>query len=431
MKGFKYNLKEEFMKKKVLSCFMLLLFCMGINFVFGDSDYDWIQIEPPNKPSPGRMGHKMVYDSLREVVVLFGGEYDNDCEMNDTWEFDGTTWVQKFPTTVPRTRDFFGMAYDSDRNVTVVFGGEDWPASLNDTWEWDGNNWTQIHTANRPGTRAHINMAYDKKRKQIVLFGGWQWYNTLGDTWVYDGVDWTRKYPATSPPRTQNNLLVYDEKREVVVLFGGSIHNQGIVYDDTWEWDGENWEERYPVDFPSPREEPCGTYDSINGKVILYGGGGEADTWAYDGSNWEFIPTDNSPGSRGHASMAYQKKNNTIVLFGGYQDGFTDHHWELFLGTHCVFGPENQPLTFTRLKGKPINETFEWESCGGQGLLKINNNRVSSAYVYLNDTLVTGPSDFNQNIDYLEFNVNLLEGTNILEVELRGKPGGMLEISFE
>ena len=39
------------------------------------------------------------------------------------------------------------MAYDSARDVVVLFGGETNDDFAGDTWEWDGVNWTQVGTA--------------------------------------------------------------------------------------------------------------------------------------------------------------------------------------------------------------------------------------------------------------------------------------------
>lgn len=97
----------------------------------------------------------------------------------------------------------------------------------------------------------------------------------------------------------------------------------------------------------------------------------------------------------------------------------------------CVFGPEEQPLSFVRKKGKPGPEFIEWESCGGVGKMIIQNQRVSSAIIFLNGEQIAAPSDFNQAINVLLFDISLIEGSNLLEVELRGKPGGELLIRFE
>jgi hypothetical protein len=46
-----------------------------------------------------RAGHAMAYDAARGQVVLFGG-WDRSYS-NDTWVWDGTNWVQKFPANAP------------------------------------------------------------------------------------------------------------------------------------------------------------------------------------------------------------------------------------------------------------------------------------------------------------------------------------------
>jgi hypothetical protein len=117
-------------------------------------------------------------------------------------------------------------------------------------------------------------------------------------------------------------------------------------------------------------------------------------------------------------------KHNRILLFGGHSDvhGVFDDTWILSKG--CTYGPEDQPVVFTRKKGKPVVETFKWVSCGGPGLLKIFINKMSSAKIYLNGGTIASPKDFNKNITHLEFEIELLEDKNILQVTLNSKPGG-------
>ena len=73
------------------------------------------------------------YDSVRKRVISFGG-LQSTTYFNDTWEWDGTSWVQQFPNNPPPVRGGHGMAYDSTRKRIVVFGGRDLTAlKLNDT----------------------------------------------------------------------------------------------------------------------------------------------------------------------------------------------------------------------------------------------------------------------------------------------------------
>jgi hypothetical protein len=91
--------------------------------------------------------------------------------LNDTWVWDGTNWVQKFPANSPPGAIGHAMAYDAARGQVVLFGGWD-GSGLNDTWVWDGSNWVQKFPANPPGRYWHA-MAYDAARGQVVLFGGY------------------------------------------------------------------------------------------------------------------------------------------------------------------------------------------------------------------------------------------------------------------
>lgn len=95
--------------------------------------------------------------------------------------------------------------------------------------------------------------------------------------------------------------------------------------------------------------------------------------------------------------------------------------------TVTVFGPE----TFERGKGKPVTETrsFAVSNPRADALLRIEVNRVSSAVITINGVQVFGPSDFNQNVTFLESAVALL-AENELAVELRGNPGGTLTVEI-
>lgn len=93
---------------------------------------------------------------------------------------------------------------------------------------------------------------------------------------------------------------------------------------------------------------------------------------------------------------------------------------------------------YVRVDGAPNNvvQQFDWP-LGGPALLRVTNGSledstvetVSSSIIKINGTLVFGPAEFNQNVHQLEKAILLAPGTNTLEVELRGRPGG--EISCQ
>ena len=62
----------------------------------------WLQIHPSTAPA-GRQGHAMAYDFARSRVVLFGGA-NGGGSLADTWEWDGTNWSRRNPTSSPSAR---------------------------------------------------------------------------------------------------------------------------------------------------------------------------------------------------------------------------------------------------------------------------------------------------------------------------------------
>ena len=75
------------------------------------------------------------------------------------------------------------MAFHAGSGVTVLFGGIENPTRFNDTWEWNGTNWVQTETTG-PAPRYDISMAYDSARGVCVLFGGLG-SSIFDDTWEY------------------------------------------------------------------------------------------------------------------------------------------------------------------------------------------------------------------------------------------------------
>jgi hypothetical protein len=148
----------------------------------------------------------MTYDSLRERVVLFGGvevisQYDG-IRHDETWEWDGSTWVDVAiePNARPSARFDHAMAFDSARGRVVLFGGFS-TGYLRDTWELiDGTRWMRASSGG-PEERTGPAMVYDSLRERVLLFGGSGYeprYSRRGgdiwysDTWEYGGKPWGR-----------------------------------------------------------------------------------------------------------------------------------------------------------------------------------------------------------------------------------------------
>lgn len=226
------------------------------------------------------------------ALILFGGR--DQAVFGDTWRWNGNSWLQLAPSMSPPARLNHTMAYDSHRGVVVLFGGiASSEPSLDDTWEWNGANWTQMPPASNPSglrRRGHA-MAYDPIRQRTVLFGGHPiGLSSSNETWEWDGITWLQRFPSSVPAPRSSHAMCWDDDRQRIVLFGGAINNQwASAANDTWDWDGTNWAERTPALGPNPvpRVEYAMTYDRANRQVVLFGGatGGLSlfwDTWTHE-----------------------------------------------------------------------------------------------------------------------------------------------------
>jgi hypothetical protein len=161
-------------------------------------EYDgatWQQITTATTPG-ARVGARMVYDEAHQQLVLSGGEPERFVQANDlfvdTWTFDGNDWTDRTPASgqVPRMR--FGMAYDSSRQRVWAFGG--WTndntfvsSELNDTLQWDGTTWQTVTPLVSPPRMGGLEMIYDPTRDELLIVGGAgdDESSTINATWVY------------------------------------------------------------------------------------------------------------------------------------------------------------------------------------------------------------------------------------------------------
>jgi hypothetical protein len=280
----------------------------------------WMRVS--DNPPMANRGMRTVYDSHRDVVVMFGGWLDQTGEhTNLTWEFDGVVWQQIDTSTSPPARIWHGMAYDSTRQVVVLYGGEDQSTVLYDTWEYDGSTWTQVVTPNFAAASYGFGMAFDSCRERVVLYGG-NGDNSI--TWEYDGLDWQQVLTTNFPGHNFLTAMVFDAGRCRAILFGGG-NNQ------TWEYDGVDWEQVITPHQPLSRWAHAMAYNPLSGKVVLFGGygpeypSGEAlgDTWEYDGVDWLETSPPGSPAAREQHTMAFDSVSGKVLLFGGFGRGDT------------------------------------------------------------------------------------------------------------
>jgi hypothetical protein len=119
---------------------------------------------------PSRWGQSMAYDEAGQAVVLFGGfrGATSPMRLSDTWVWSGNEWRHAAPSSNPSPRGHCGLAFDLLRRRLVLFGGCTYGGARTlyhaDTWEWAGTTWISRSptsspsplTATRTGIRPYL-----------------------------------------------------------------------------------------------------------------------------------------------------------------------------------------------------------------------------------------------------------------------------------
>jgi hypothetical protein len=332
----------------------------------------WSLIVPEGSFPGGRDSHGMVYDAVRQKVVVFGGY------LADVIELTGSTWERVLLWNWPPGQDAHTMAYDSDRDVVFMYGGgspESWElnvatgvwswyyvlgpngragstvvydsyrrkmllfggrqrsqgtygSKLGDTWEWDtvGHTWANVSPGGSPSARDGQAMAYDAIHNRTVLFGGSDVNNAAnGETWLWNGSSWSNVTSGAGGPSPRfGHAMAYDAVRRVVVLFGGT--NGSTNFNDVWEWNGDtlHWQQIFPSgSLPAGRAYAAlSWFDPTTPGVAMFGGVGAGstllnDTWIWNGTTWKAATGGTPPSPRQHPAMVYASAAKRLVLYGG------------------------------------------------------------------------------------------------------------------
>ncbi|MBP7433123.1 hypothetical protein KA996_06220 [bacterium] len=271
----------------------------------------------------------MAYDSNRGKTILFGGRIRSGggTQINaETWEWDGENWTKLEPSVSPSARFNHSMIYDSKRGKILLFGGETDSGYLDETWEWNGESWSLIAPQNKPSPRSSHSMIYDTALGVAILFGGKTFLGSNDETWVWDGKNWLELTPNKKPSRRWSSAMCYDSAKNRAVLFGGiaEVGNEEEyeINNETWEWDGENWEKLEPENTPSPQYGHSMIFDSSYKKTVMFGGFFSNETWEWNGEDWSLLNLEANPSSRQFMGMVYDSAREKTVLISGMTDFF-------------------------------------------------------------------------------------------------------------
>lgn len=293
----------------------------------------FIRRYPAHSPA-GRQSHMMVYDSKREQIVLFGGRTAT-VELADTWIYKNGDWQEVATTTAPTGRVFAGIAYDRDRDRILLYGGQRLSddkktiVDLTDLWELDGLTWTRV-LENGPTTQKPI-MVYDEARQQIVMLG----HNDLFETsmYTYDAAEHTfQSVTAESMPCVNEAGIAWARDLEKVVVVGGACLSTdpakiSTATEEVWAWDGgAAWTKLNATTIVFRGVNQAVMYDAARNYLVVFGGAiafsttAQAVNYVYAPEDFVYATDDTSPGPRSLFAMTTDPINNTVWLLGGINE---------------------------------------------------------------------------------------------------------------
>lgn len=316
---------------------------------------EWRDITPSVGPlPPGRIGHGIAYDPLRDRLVVFGGEAADGTPLNDLWEWDGSRWYEVGSGPDGADRTHLCMSWDGEAERVLVYGGVD--DGDGRVWGWNGSDW-QYGKSFKFQQRSYCAMAWDPTRGAVALHGGVGDFNPIHPledprevdkrTKRFDvgsGMDWVEHTAAGVWPREEAALGLSGGVSGVRFL-GGPL---GFEH---WVWTGTSWQIRTTPcmsDTPKPPERLLPAAASRQGLPWFFGGARfdpdqpysfgprYSDLWQWwprADQCWQTFDSDNIdpwPTARRGAAMAWDAAGSRLVLFGGDaggQQGATREVW--------------------------------------------------------------------------------------------------------
>ncbi|HEX7899381.1 MAG TPA: kelch repeat-containing protein [Planctomycetota bacterium] len=252
----------------------------------------WFTITPANAPPSARFASSLIYDPLRDRLILFGGQIGT-AAIAELWEFRITT-LQWFPLTAsgipPSPRHHHSAIYDAGRARMVVFGGENGSLYAQDSValslpDAGAIGWTTISvTGSAPKPRTRHSAVYDDTGRRMIIFGGIDGNTGDGsflaqDTWSLDlqpslVSTWTEITAAGPPGFREGHTAVWDSMNRQMVVFGG-FDDSTIANAEVWTLSLENagtWALLTPVSAAGDRAYGAAIFDPVLVRMTFFGG---------------------------------------------------------------------------------------------------------------------------------------------------------------
>ena len=278
--------------------------------------HDWTELEPAQSPSP-RAFYAFDVDPLRKELVLYGGGvppagFFGLTSDDETWIWDGATWVQRFPATNPVVNQFGELAFCGASQRLVL----QMPMSPVTTWEWSGFDWISHPNSGSPIVSSDdFDIAADPRTGEVVLWKAGK--NNPRETWTWAGQQWVRVASTTNTLQGASGETAVDWSSNQVVWFGQSDTG-------TWRWNGVAWslvqdqapKERYLIAWDSTRDE----FVMVEDYAFYQAPPERMETWLMDDSGLREVAVGAPPNDNvGYRSLVHDPVSGMTLLQGGVQ----------------------------------------------------------------------------------------------------------------
>ncbi|MEQ9499329.1 MAG: hypothetical protein RIT81_20765 [Deltaproteobacteria bacterium] len=375
----------------------------------------WTRVGAGVAPT-GSINANLVYDPLRDRMVLFGGRTLGAAPVEETWEWDGTTWLEIVDEGAA-ARSTWSATWDAGRGSVVRLGldgvldawtGADWARIETDgaqpsathvvhdaardvlvavdplavrVWELAATTWVEVAAATSPPPTRETTLFYDSRSQRPTLIGGKGDLgpdSVLEDTWTWDGSTWTHTTLGTPDVDTGNLRVVEMVSEGRLLMFGGLTGR-------TWFEEDGVWRDATPAPGPTPRVGPMAAWDPVGERIVVFGGNAlEApdDTWTWDGYRWRVLTSTSGPPGRFAGGFVTEPTTQQIHLYGGDPtSAFKADLWRLDGDTWTELVDPTTPLHLGRGGMAPLPDG---------GWVYFSGTDYAAALATIDDTWVYG-----------------------------------------